>query len=237
MFQHFRKQNSPRETKILHMILHHMCRYKKSSHLIISTLRQLKTLTLLQIEALDQLKHANPAGRFWRKIDGTDVKEGLMESQRGEWNGDEDLGDGQLQASRSEYDQRLDDIKALTLRDQTRQALVASLSVSIGSLEEDIVFLNEGFTSAVNVYTTKFQAQNTPAETLKSCNWDVVEYQTLLQESQALKETYEECVSIVNDEESTERQLNSCKALLRDTSRKGVCEKSLQEEKKCCKSC
>lgn len=53
--------------------------------------------TAVQVAALDQLQSANPNGRYWIKIDGTDVKTGLMESERKVWNGDEDLGDGELQ--------------------------------------------------------------------------------------------------------------------------------------------
>ena len=36
--------------------------------------------------AFDQLKKANPDGRFWLKLDATDLKEALMESVSGVWN-------------------------------------------------------------------------------------------------------------------------------------------------------
>lgn len=51
----------------------------------------------LQIVAFDQLKEVNPDGRFWLKLDATDLKVGLMESDSGVWNGDADLGNGELQ--------------------------------------------------------------------------------------------------------------------------------------------
>lgn len=50
--------------------------------------------------AFDQLKEANPKGRFWLKLDATDLKEAIMESVKGVWNGDVDLGDGKLQELR-----------------------------------------------------------------------------------------------------------------------------------------
>lgn len=53
---------------------------------------------------MDGLKAANPDGRFWLKLDGTDVKECLQESVKKVWNGDVDLGDGKLQLLRSEYE-------------------------------------------------------------------------------------------------------------------------------------
>jgi len=52
----------------------------------------------MQLAALDLLKSSNPNGRFWIKIDATDIKRCIMESQRKVWNGDEDLGDGKLEA-------------------------------------------------------------------------------------------------------------------------------------------
>ena len=38
--------------------------------------------------ALDQLKKVDPDGRFWLKLDATDLKEALLESVKGVWNGD-----------------------------------------------------------------------------------------------------------------------------------------------------
>ena len=46
--------------------------------------------------ALDELKRANPDGRFWLKLDGTGVKTGIQEFVKGKWNGDLDLLDGKL---------------------------------------------------------------------------------------------------------------------------------------------
>jgi len=53
------------------------------------------------------LKAANPDGRFWLKRDATDLKEALMESLLGVWNGDVNLGDGKLEELRRKYDQRI----------------------------------------------------------------------------------------------------------------------------------
>lgn len=59
-----------------------------------------------QVEALKELKTANPDGRFWIKPDRTDVKPALLESMRKEWNGDVDLGNGKFQSLRREYEER-----------------------------------------------------------------------------------------------------------------------------------
>ena len=141
-----------------------------------------------------------------------------MESVRGEWNGDEDLGDGQLQTTRSEYDQRIKDTNVLIDKFQTKEHLSNHLSLCVKSLDGDIVFLNTGFASAVKVYTEKYKASNTPVETLKNCNWDVVEFQTLLQESQAIKSIYQDCFTMLKSTQCTDHQFKSCQALLKDNS-------------------
>ena len=57
--------------------------------------------------AFDELKEANPSGRFWLKLNTTDIKEALMESMKGVWNDDVDLGDAKLKELRKEYDNRV----------------------------------------------------------------------------------------------------------------------------------
>lgn len=165
------------------------------------------------------LKQANPEGRFWIKIDGTDVKTALMESVTGKWNGDVDLGDGVLQELRNKYNERLKVITALADKEQSMENLVCKLSQCTKTLSDDVIFLNEGFTVAVKKYKEKFSATNTPVTTLKDCNWDVVEYQTLIEDAQAIKSTCEqskkELVLGCN-----EHQLKTCKALLKDATPK-----------------
>lgn len=68
---------------------------------------------------LDEL---NPTGHFWIKLDGTDIKEALMESHRGEWNGDVDLGNDELAKLRATYDERLQ------VAEVQRQSLLMNLS-------------------------------------------------------------------------------------------------------------
>ena len=91
----------------------------------------------------------------------------------------------------------------------------------VTKLDNDIEFLKTGFTTAVKVYTEKYNALNTPVETLKNCNWDVVEFRTLMQGSQALKFICVDCVGVLDDVECTDRQFHTCKALLKDFSGKG----------------
>ncbi len=59
------------------------------------------------------MKSAYPSGRFWIKGDGCDIKPALQQSVRGVWNGDADLGDGALQALRTDYEERMNTFKNL----------------------------------------------------------------------------------------------------------------------------
>ena len=94
--------------------------------------------------AVDQLQEANPNGRFWLKLDATDLKEALMESMKGVWNGDVDLGDGKLQELRDDYDGRVNLVISLAGYDSRRE-LEVGLKQWIDELDEDVLFLDSGF--------------------------------------------------------------------------------------------
>lgn len=88
----------------------------------------------------------------------------------------------------------------------------------VSLLNADVTVLSSVFTKAVEVYCKKL---NTPYQTLKDANWEVVEYQTLLEEAQSLKNIYEGCILMVAPAAWNERQQASCKATLQDTHAKG----------------
>ena len=138
---------------------------------------------IIQGAALEALKSANPDGRFWLKLDGTDVKACLMESVKGVWNGDVDLGDGKLQQLRSEYENRLQVFKALS-KAESRNVLEDTLRSRLDELNADKNFLLNGLGVAIEDYRKKFNSNSTSEEALKNANWEVVEYQTLIQQAQ-----------------------------------------------------
>ena len=127
---------------------------------------------------------------------------------RGDWNGDADLGDGTLAVTRKQYDERVESTIAFMDKEQDKKALVDKLMACVSKLSDDIVFLSKEFTSAVKVYQDKYSAPNTPINTLKESNWNVVEYQMLLQEAQHLKSTFESCVNNLNADKCSESQSN-----------------------------
>lgn len=147
--------------------------------------------------AFDQLKEANPDGRFWLKLDATDLKEGLMESVSGVWNGDVDLSDGKLQELRRVYDSRKSLVGGVA-GIHNRNSLEVELRKCVDSFDSDIPFLDEGFRLAVDDYRKKFDSRSTSDENLKNANWNVVEFQTLLQQAQQLKGAYEGQLGYLN---------------------------------------
>lgn len=150
-----------------------------------------------QVAAFEQLKDANPNGRFWLKLDATDLKGGLMESYKGVWNGDVDLGDGQVKELRRAYDGRVSLVGTVAAIGN-RGNLEMELRKCVDSLDDDIHFLEEGFRLAVDDYRKKFDNRPTPEEKLKNTNSNVVEFQTLLQQAQQLKGAYERQLSYLN---------------------------------------
>jgi hypothetical protein len=61
------------------------------------------------------LTDTNPAGRYWIKLDGTDVKEALQHSVKDKWAGDVDVNDNKLQQLREEYESRVSGFQYLTV--------------------------------------------------------------------------------------------------------------------------
>lgn len=58
-------------------------------------------------------------------------------------------------------------------------------------LDKDVVFLDDGFKEAVAEFQTKFNNPSTGEESLKNSNWNVVEFQTLLQQAHMREQAYE----------------------------------------------
>ena len=52
------------------------------------------------IKQLNRANGSNTNGRFWIKLDGTDVKAAIMESQKKVWNGDVDYDDGKMKEAK-----------------------------------------------------------------------------------------------------------------------------------------
>lgn len=102
----------------------------------------------MQLAALDLVKSSNPNGRFWIKIDATDIKSCIMESQKKVWNGDEDLGDGKLEALRDEYEERMADMHRLKSRNAAEVKEV--LPRVLDAFTDDIIFLDKSFKEAAD---------------------------------------------------------------------------------------
>ena len=120
-----------------------------------------------------------------------------MESMKGVWNGDVDLGDGKLKELRAKYDDRVHLVGSLAGLESCVE-LETGLRWWTDELDRDVEFLESGFKEAVEEYRKKFSNPSTAEETLKNANWNVVEFQTLLQQAQLLKQAYEAELSQLN---------------------------------------
>lgn len=83
-----------------------------------------------------------PKGRWWIKADGVDLICSLEESVRGDWNGDVDLDDRQLQSLRSEYLSRLDDVSKLneTLPSTRLELLISDIEKDLENIHQRKMF-------------------------------------------------------------------------------------------------
>ena len=140
--------------------------------------------------ALKQLQEAHPKGCFWIKLDACDLKPALQESTRGEWNGDVDLGDGKLHQLRLLYDQRRAPLMSCSAL-STRDDLEVAITSIIADLGQDIAFLADGLLKVKEEYQRKFNNPSSSKSILMTLCWERVEYNTLLQQAQSSKETYE----------------------------------------------
>lgn len=101
---------------------------------------------------------------------------------RKEWNDDVDLGTGKLLALRRQYDERCETFKEAP-KAADRHTLQQSLTKVLESIEDDITFLTEGLEKVAKLFQEKMRKATTSEETLRCLNWEVVEYQVLLEQS------------------------------------------------------
>ena len=131
------------------------------------------------MEALKQAKETNPQGRWWIKADACDVRKGLRESMRGTWAGDEDLGDGSLQALYANYKARCVFVKSVGTPERSRLIGrdVRKLQVE---LESDLEFLTTGAEVASGVYSRAIQGGRSSDQTMMELAWTVVGFEELV---------------------------------------------------------
>lgn len=72
------------------------------------------------MEALTKAKESNPQGRWWIEAHACNVRKDLRESRCGIWAGDEDMGDGSLQALYDEYKGRCSFVKKVGTPERSR---------------------------------------------------------------------------------------------------------------------
>ena len=92
----------------------------------------------------------HPSARWWVKADGCDIVSGLEESLRNEWNGDVDLGTGELQVMYQKY---LDHLKRISsmVTSSVQDVLCVLLQEKV-DLAEDLQFVSQGKSILVDYF-------------------------------------------------------------------------------------
>lgn len=153
---------------------------------------------------------------MWLKADACDIKVALQESLRGDWNGDAELNDGQLEAIRAEFDQRVASLSS-SLHDDPQMVSVAVQEV-VDAVSTDIPFLRDGLAAAVTIYQLKVQQARGSQQVLMTSCWNVADYNQLSQQAEAFLQQYRLLKALLDEGQNVQarEQLSKIKTGYRD---------------------
>lgn len=100
---------------------------------------------MYKTSVLESAVHSDPNAWWWIKADGVDVLKGLCESTKGQWSGDVDLNNGQLQLLYKQLQDRLQWIKLIGLNERRHtETIISDLKVATNYLVTDLEFTHSG---------------------------------------------------------------------------------------------
>ena len=135
---------------------------------------------------MEVLKKAHSSGkRWWIKADACDLRKGLRESVKGKWTGDEDLGNGESENLKKEYDQRKAFARGVGLGHREGH-VQEDLHIILFAIESDIGSLRNGEREARDLYEKRRRASNSSETVLIALAWDLVGFEDLLKEAARL---------------------------------------------------
>lgn len=138
---------------------------------------------------------SNPDGRWWVKADACDVRQGLRESVRGNWAGDEDLGDGYVHDLYQQYKADCSFVEKLTASTKSQFSL-SEFQQLHRLLESSVEFLTSGKAQAKDSYDKVLQASRPSEKSMMELSWDLVGYEELQKQN---KDLSQEIVSIITN--------------------------------------
>lgn len=112
----------------------------------------------------------------------------------------------------------------------SRNVLEDTLWGRLDELNADKDFLLNGLSVAIEDYRKKFNNTNTSEEALKNANWEVVEYQTLIQQAQSILATLETVLATLNPTTCTNRIFQRARVTLKDLKIELYQNEPIQEE-------
>ena len=123
--------------------------------------------------------------RWWIKADACDLRKGLRESVKGNWAGDEDLGNGVLEDLKKDYDQRRAFVRGIGLGHREGH-IQEDLHLILFAIESDIRCLRNGEREARELYEKRRKVSNSSETVLIALAWDLVGFEDLLKEAARL---------------------------------------------------
>ena len=99
----------------------------------------------LKTAVIEKLATLNPDSWWWIKGDGVDVVKGLWESVKGEWAGDVDLNDGQLQLLYQKLQNQLQWVEGIGLDQRNSiESITEDLEAVMNDIAADLEFIHGG---------------------------------------------------------------------------------------------
>ena len=99
----------------------------------------------LKTAVIEKLATLNPDSWWWIKGDGIDIVKGLWESVKGEWAGDVDLNDGQLQLLYQKLQNQLQWVEGIGLDQRNSiESITEDLEAVMNDIAVDLEFIHGG---------------------------------------------------------------------------------------------
>lgn len=136
-------------------------------------------INLLQVKALEKAKEGIPTGRWWLKADACHVRNGLRESVRGVWAGDEDLGDRSLQVLFTEYKERCAFVKEIGSPRRVK-LILEDVKKILSQIEVDLAFLKANAKLANDAYAKVLHGNTSSEQSKMELAWNVIGFEELL---------------------------------------------------------
>ena len=114
------------------------------------------------------------------------MRNGLRESTRGVWSGDEDLGDESLQQLFDVYKSRRASVMCIGTAKRLKR-ISQDVTKVLNEITDDLKFLTCGVVSANEAYSKALEANTSSEQTMMELSWNAVGFEELVKKALALQ--------------------------------------------------